>query len=103
MMPFAVRRVAIHPVVPLLVACDSAWQLHVLDLRGVEYGPLVVSPLDAGDGPTIRCPGCQTDVPLDRAWLGDEISCSSCGQRLRINPCVVKLIRRPWHKRWGKR
>jgi WD40 repeat protein len=95
-----VHSVAVHPSEPL-VACEYGdGHVMVVELMGVDSGPLIVSSVDRGDGPLVRCPACQGERPLDDAWQGETIDCpAGCGRRLRINPFVGEPPRRRRRRR----
>jgi hypothetical protein len=50
--------------------------------------PLIVTAVDFGDGLVIRCPLCNSLVPLQDEWLGQEMVCpqENCGGSLKVNP-----------------
>jgi WD40 repeat protein len=83
-----------HPVRPALLTLDAGGHYQVLDLENIQYGPLVVTASDRGDGPALRCPHCWQVAPLEPAWLGQEIGCPQpdCGARLRINPFITEVV-----------
>jgi WD40 repeat protein len=85
-----VMSVAVHPARPLVACGDRGGSVMVAELIGIEYGPLVVTAIDHGQGPVLRCPACQGEHPLDEAWLGQVIDCrAGCGTRLCVNPFVA--------------
>jgi len=53
--------------------------------------PIIVTAVDFGAGPAVRCPFCNKSSPLDEEWLGKEIRCPQEGCRgpLKVNPFVV--------------
>jgi hypothetical protein len=75
------------------VACgDEDGLVYLVDLVGITVGPLVVTAVDLGWGPALRCPVCRKRHPLQEAWLGRELDCpgSDCTARWRVNPFVVR-------------
>ncbi|MGH3033970.1 MAG: WD40 repeat domain-containing protein [Gaiellaceae bacterium] len=86
------RCVALHPALPLVALGDQGGSLYQVDLVGIEYGPIVVSAVDTGAGPKLRCPGCWQMFSLDDAWLGHVMDCPtpSCDRSLGVNPFIVK-------------
>ena len=60
-----------------------------------ERNPLIVTAMDLGNGPVVRCPWCGSahDVTKERRtkWLGQKISCPNmdCGSPLKVNPFMV--------------
>jgi hypothetical protein len=83
--------VALHPHKPLAICGDIGGELHAVDLVGVSYGPIIVTPLDMGEGPVVRCPECSKLLPLQEEWLGKTITCPErgCNGKLRVNPFTV--------------
>jgi hypothetical protein len=65
--------------------------VYLVDLVGITVGPLVVTAVDLGNGPSVRCPVCRERHPLQEAWLGRELDCprSMCAARLRVNLFIV--------------
>jgi hypothetical protein len=66
-------------------------------------GPVVVTAVDLGNGPAVRCPVCFERHPLQQAWLGREMDCPgrTCHASLRVNPFVVR--RAPAATSWIRR
>ena len=64
----------------------------MVDLMGIQYGPLVVTPLDQGSGPALHCPACRGTFRCEDKWLGCEIRCPNphCATPLRVNSFVVR-------------
>jgi hypothetical protein len=60
--------------------------------------PIILTPVDFGDGYVIRCPFCHALVPFDEAWLGREMACpeKGCGGPWKVNP--FKATRPSWAK-----
>ena len=58
---------------------------------GGGRAPLIVTAVDNGDGPALRCPVCQHQFPVEKDWLGSEINCANpnCLAALRVNVFVV--------------
>jgi hypothetical protein len=71
--------------------------VQVIELVGVDYGPLVVMAVDRGAGLIARCPACREELPLDDDSLGREIVCAQpgCGAVLRVGPSIVESGARP--------
>ena len=82
---------AVHPWMPLLAAGDSLGYLNLLDIVGLDPGPIIVTVADRGDGPLLRCPSCFRDHPANPEWHGEVITCPTdgCDLRLRVNPFVI--------------
>ena len=97
--------VALHPWLPLAVCGDSGGSLYLIDLVGIEYGPIVVTAMDRGEGPALRCPACWQEHSLDERWLGTVIDCPtpSCDLQLRVNPFVIRRARPTSRRLWRRR
>jgi hypothetical protein len=89
-LPSEVHCVAFSPDRPLLACGDESGVLHRVELVGVRYGPLVVTAVDRGGGPHVRCPACGTIHPLDESWRRSVIACPTCCRELRVNAFVVE-------------
>jgi hypothetical protein len=87
--------VALQGWQPFAVCGDLGGGVYFLDLVGIEYGPIVVTAVDPGQGagPALRCPKCLRVHPLDDAWLGKIFECptADCGLWLRVNPFVTRI------------
>ena len=96
--------VALHAWLPFAVCGDAGGGVYLIDLVGIEYGPIAVTAVDLGrgGGPSIRCPKCLQLHPLNEAWLGQVIECPTpnCGLSLRVNPFIT---RKPDRGRWWSR
>jgi hypothetical protein len=94
---------ALHPWQPFAACGDQGGGVYLIDLVGIEYGPIVVTAVDLGKGtgPALRCPKCFRFHPLDDAWLGEVIECPTpdCRLSLRVNPFITRMAtrrRRHW-------
>ncbi len=60
--------------------------------RRVGANPIIVTPVDFGEGLVIRCPFCNKSSQFKQEWLGKEMGCpqEGCGKALRVNPFVVQ-------------
>jgi len=85
------HRLALHPARPVAIFTDDAGGVYPVDLVGIDYGPLVVTAVDLGEGPMVRCPDCRGTYPLQADWLGRSIPCcrEGCAAALRINRHVA--------------
>ena len=87
------RCVALHPWQPFAACGDGGGGVYLIDLVGIDYGPVIVTAVDLGTGagPALRCPKCLRLHPLDDSWLGAVIPCPTpdCGLSLRVNPFVT--------------
>jgi hypothetical protein len=54
--------------------------------------PLIVTAVDFGDGLVVRCPWCNTLVPFQDEWLGQEEPCpeEGCGGPWKVNAFVCQ-------------
>jgi hypothetical protein len=80
----------------LAAAGDAGGGLYLTDFVGIEYGPIVVTAVDLGSGPAVRCPICLAHLPLEEGWLGEEVECPEpgCEGRMRVNTVVVERSRK---------
>jgi WD40 repeat protein len=92
----SVVALAMHPYLPRAVCGDRAGALNRVGLIGLEYGPIVVTARNAGQGPVVRCPACWCDHPVGYTDLGSVTPCPTPGCELepRINPSVIAPARR---------
>jgi WD40 repeat protein len=88
-----VQTVACHPWLPNVAigVDDPVGTLTLMNLEHIEYGPIIVTSIDRGDGPTLQCPKCNRVHALDEEWLGQVIDCPTpaCGFALRVNPSIM--------------
>lgn len=96
---------ALHPWLPRAVYGDSAGAVHLIDLVGLRYGPIVVTPVDHGQGPALTCPACRQEIPLPSGATGAVTPCprAGCGLELRPNPFVLAGRRKRWHLGFRRR
>lgn len=87
----AVRSVGTHPHQPLVACGDSSGRVYLFELKGIEYGPIVVTATDLGSGPAVRCPACWHENSLEPDRLGSDVICQreGCGLNLRVNTFVL--------------
>jgi len=93
----ALRSVALHPWRPV-AACGGGLDPLVIDLVGIEYGPIIVTawrftlrfvsrkPASLAFG----CLDCRTWSEIPESALGSEIPCPNCGKPVRLNPFTVE-------------
>jgi len=86
-------RVAFHPFEPLVVCSDASGNIYLVALEGFQYGPLIVTAVDLGQGPVVFCPRCRTEMAIENNRLGHLIQCSesSCGKQFEVNPFLGNL------------
>ncbi len=90
-LPGVPTALAFHPSEPQLVCGDNTGGLHLLELLGLEYGPLAATARDTGSVLVLRCPACGHAIDIDRTQLGTDFACTSplCRRRIRLNGSVV--------------
>jgi hypothetical protein len=92
-----------------LVASGRGDRVYATELVGIHYGAIIVTAADFGRGPKVRCPACLQHLPLQKGWLGQEITCPrrGCDGRMRVNPFVTAVHRLPplrsWWQFWRRR
>ena len=81
-----------HPTLPRAACGDSGGGLYLVDLVGIELGPIIVTAFDDGGQLTVQCPACRVEMPVDEGQLGELLSCQTpdCDTRLRLNPFVMQ-------------
>ena len=91
-LPAAGTAVSVHPFAPKVVCGDRSGGVHVADLVGVLYGPIVVTAREREKGLVVRCPACWREHPAAPDYLGSALACPSpsCCLELLINPFVLK-------------
>jgi hypothetical protein len=74
------------------VCGDSGGNLYVIDMVGIELGPLIITAVDAAGQLTLQCPACSRQIPLKRGQLGELVGCQSpgCETLLRANPFTLQ-------------
>lgn len=85
------RGLEVHPRIPVVGCGDDGGTVYLIELVGVEYGPIIVTGLARDGRLAVRCPACRDEVGLEQTQLGREIACPrrSCAGRMRINPFVL--------------
>jgi hypothetical protein len=90
--------VALQGWQPFAACGDAGGGVYVIELVGIEYGPIIVTAVDLGKGaePALRCPKCLRLHPLVDASLGEVIECPTpdCSLSLRVNPFVTRMAMR---------
>jgi WD40 repeat protein len=73
------------------VACSDHSGFYLIDLVGITLYPLVITAVNLGNGPAVRCPVCFGSYVLDKDWLGRELDCpgNGCHARWRVNPFIA--------------
>jgi WD40 repeat protein len=79
----------LHPWRPFLTCGDQAGNVSLIEIPGLEYGPIVVTARERPEsaGLFVRCPRCQLEHRVDPAELGGEHRCPTpgCALPLRVN------------------
>lgn len=91
-LPGPLQCVTAHPWLPVFGCGAVDGSLHLIELVGIDLGPAVITPVDSGDGVTLRCPKCWHGHVLNEQWRGSVINCPStqCDLQLRVNPFIVR-------------
>ena len=90
--PGGLNAAAFNPARPRVECGGRGGDLYSVELVGIDYGPIVVTAADSGEGLAGRCPTCLEHVPLDLGGLGQEMDCprAGCDGRMRVNPFVAR-------------
>jgi WD40 repeat protein len=91
----AVTCLAFHPHRPFMAWGDNLGSLGIIELVGIEYGPLVVTAARDATRVSVRCPSCAKTVAVTEASLGCGLACPECGIRLRLNPFLIRSYGEP--------
>ncbi|PWB53142.1 MAG: hypothetical protein C3F13_09925, partial [Anaerolineales bacterium] len=89
--------VALHPWKPLAACGDYGGSLHFIELVGVVYGPIIVTPIIKKHlfkpELSIRCPACQHRISINQDQLDTELTCPTpgCGLHLKINSFSIRV------------
>jgi WD40 repeat protein len=85
---------AVHSSRAIAACGDEVGGFHVLDL-GFELAPLVVTAVDRGSGPAVRCPVCLEVFPHGEGSAERTCPNANCATPLRINPFVLTFPTEP--------
>ena len=85
-----------HPRRPLVACGDDGGGVYLLDLIGIEYGPIIVTAANNGEGLAVSCPSCRRHHPVTPGDLATELKCPTpgCGLHLRLNPLTISAASR---------
>jgi hypothetical protein len=79
----------LHPWRPFLTCGDQAKTVSLIEIPGLDYGPIVVTARErlGQAGLFVCCPCCRLEHRIDHAELGGEHRCPTpgCALRLRLN------------------
>ena len=83
--------VEFHPSKPMVLCGDAAGGVYPIDLVGIEYEPLFVTPILHAGALMLRCPSCLSVFPIEQRLRGKPITCpnAGCTQQLIVNRFVV--------------
>lgn len=87
----------LHPLVPQLIIGYMNCEYYLIDIFGVEFGPIIATAWCFTAGSSFRkqeslafvCPNCRIWSKITRAKLGNEISCPRCGKVLKLNSFTI--------------
>ena len=76
-----------------VICGDSGGNMYLLDLIGVEYGPIIITAYQDGQDLVFQCPNCHQKHPIKKEQLGSELNCPAliCELRMKINPFVIEM------------
>jgi hypothetical protein len=91
-LPNLPRCIALHPWQPIVVGWDESGSLLLFDLKGIPYGPIVVTAFRKYLSLEARCPACQHGFSLEEDKLGSEVTCPNpgCSTRMKVNPSIIQ-------------
>ena len=73
-----------HPWRASLAIGYSSGRVAILELAGIEYGPIVVTAVAGLQQLRVRCPRCARTLPIGPKQLGGVVSCYDCELELRV-------------------
>ena len=82
----------LHPSAPQIVYGQADGALHVLELGGLNYGPIIVTAWHAPSRKlaAFGCLHCRTWSEIPQSDLGGEIPCPKCGRLERLNSFTIE-------------
>ena len=82
----------LHPSAKQIVCGDARGGVYILEMIGVDYGPLVVTAAERGMRFNIRCPARQHQFQIEKDRLGSEMICpqEGCCTQLKVNPFGIQ-------------
>jgi hypothetical protein len=112
-LPGRIESMTVHPLRPTAVCLDSLGCVHRIDFVGVEYEPLVVTAWRgeersrlfrraAANHVQAGCPACRRWWEAPVSVLGTEVTCSRCGQKLKLNSFTINADWRPVARAWSR-
>lgn len=91
-LPGPLTCLTLHPWLPLVACGDSGGGFYIIELVGIDYGPIIVTADEGKQGLMLRCPACQQELQVNKERLGKEIICPTidCGLKLYLNEFTIK-------------
>jgi tetratricopeptide (TPR) repeat protein/predicted RNA-binding Zn-ribbon protein involved in translation (DUF1610 family) len=89
-LPIGTHGAAFHPARLEVAYGDLAGWIHLVELVGLEPGPVVVTPREDDDGLSFACPACGGSCRPAGSDLGRNLACPSCGAELRLTSTPVR-------------
>ena len=91
-LPGALRSLGVHTWLPQMVCGDEGGVVYRLEVIGLRYGPIIITPAERKNGLEALCPACQQKFPIDKNQLGNQVTCPTpnCGLNLHINPFAMQ-------------
>jgi hypothetical protein len=101
-LPGILYRLSLHPYAPQMVCGDVGGAVHILEIVGLKYGPIIVT---AWHAPSFRhlafgCLHCRTWSEIPESALGGEIPCPNCGKPVKLNSFTIEGNWRTIAKAW---
>jgi WD40 repeat protein len=95
-LPGSPSSVAMHPWAPSVMYGDAGGAINLLDLVGINYGPIIVTASNREDKLIMRCPSCQQVYEVRNDQLGKSYTCPThtCGLRFKLNPFVIQPLKK---------
>lgn len=91
--PFSGQLISLglHPFEPKLVCGDHNGTLYKVELMGIVYQPIFVTPIYHKSHLLVRCPACKQEYQVDKLQLGMILRCQSpdCRLQLMINRFIL--------------
>jgi WD40 repeat protein len=89
-LPARLTCLAMHPWRPFAICSDGIGAVYQASVVGVEYGRILATAIDSGDGLRLHCPFCRSSFSLKADCLGQSVDCPQpgCRGRLQVNSFV---------------
>ncbi len=94
----SLKRIHFHPWKPRVICTDTDNNFYFIELIGITYKALIVTPFTQGNNLIVQCPKCQNLFSIIPDELGHETLCqnSECGAHLRVNPYLITMHSSSW-------